>query len=129
MTCFQRDVDQLFANGKQVYRGYVDDPRATDHAWMETTAFHFHCNAELGSMLPLKAGDDAKAVTWLDVSSDEERYEHLYASHKEWVDRIWQNMRRKMGESSNKGSDKADGPPLATVRPVSRHSIAVAGNL
>lgn len=26
----------------QVYRGYVDDPRNTDNAWMETTAFNFH---------------------------------------------------------------------------------------
>ena len=22
--------------------GYVDDPRNTDNAWMETVAFHFH---------------------------------------------------------------------------------------
>ena len=25
-----------------VIRGYVDDPRNTDNAWMETVAFNFH---------------------------------------------------------------------------------------
>ena len=71
-----------------VYRGYVDDPRNTDNAWMETTAFHFHCGAELGAMLPLRAGDDAGNVTWLDVDDCEVRYAELYASHKSWVDRV-----------------------------------------
>ena len=36
-------VAALFDSGKEVYRGYVDDPRNTDNAWTETTAFHFHC--------------------------------------------------------------------------------------
>ena len=26
----------------QIYAGYVDDPRNTDNAWMETVAFNFH---------------------------------------------------------------------------------------
>ena len=26
----------------QVYKGYVDDPRNTDNAWMETVAYNFH---------------------------------------------------------------------------------------
>ncbi len=26
----------------KVYRGYVDDPRNTDNAWMETVACNFH---------------------------------------------------------------------------------------
>ena len=30
-------VDDLFNQEKIVYRGYVDDPRNTDYAWMETT--------------------------------------------------------------------------------------------
>lgn len=31
-------IDQLFSNGQQVYRGYMDDPRNTDNAWIETVA-------------------------------------------------------------------------------------------
>ena len=26
----------------QIYKGYVDDPRNTDNAWMETQAMNFH---------------------------------------------------------------------------------------
>ena len=71
-----------------MYRGYVDDPRNTDNAWMETTAFHFHCGPELATMLPLRAGDDAAHVTWLRVDAGEPRYVNLYASHREWVDSV-----------------------------------------
>ena len=46
----------------------VDDPRNTDNAWMETTAYHFHCSNELGALLQLRAGDDAGQVTWLDIN-------------------------------------------------------------
>ena len=35
-------VDEFFAGGEEVYKGYVDDPRNTDNAWMETVAFSFH---------------------------------------------------------------------------------------
>lgn len=62
-----------------VYQGYVDDPRNTDNAWMETTAKHLHLDGELASQLSLQAGDDAKSVQWLSVSS--EALDNLYASH------------------------------------------------
>ena len=62
---FEALTDELFANGRVVFQGYVDDPRNTDHAWMETVAFHFHCNEELATMLPLKAGDDAGQASHL----------------------------------------------------------------
>ena len=29
-------ADKLFSDGKLLYQGYVDDPRNTDNAWMET---------------------------------------------------------------------------------------------
>ena len=47
--------EELFADAdrKVVYRGYVDDPRNTDNAWVETTAYHLHCERELGGLLPL----------------------------------------------------------------------------
>ena len=61
---------------------------------METTAYHFHCNDSLANALPLKAGDDAKDVTWLDVDvSAESRYRDLYASHRDWVDRVAEKMK------------------------------------
>ena len=44
-------IDALFSSGSVVYRGYVDDPRNTDNAWMETTATHCHCDELLASKL------------------------------------------------------------------------------
>ena len=41
-THFQKLLGEFFEGGKEIYRGYVDDPRNTDNAWMETIAFHFH---------------------------------------------------------------------------------------
>ena len=37
----------LFEQTNLVYRGYVDDHRNTDNAWMESTAMLFHCDAEV----------------------------------------------------------------------------------
>lgn len=71
-------------NGVVVYSGYVDDPRNTDHAWMETIATHFHCDRELGEMLPLGAGKDELAVKWVEFGSSE--HHGMYASHKTLVD-------------------------------------------
>ena len=56
---FKASLDALFDRGKEIYSGYVDDPRNTDNAWMETTAFHFHCSDAVARRLPLRAGDDA----------------------------------------------------------------------
>ena len=81
-------VAALFESGKEVYRGYVDDPRNTDNAWTETTAFHFHCSAELGAQLRLSARDDARGVAWLDVDHEEERYRNLYGAHRALVDKV-----------------------------------------
>jgi len=78
-------VDKFFQGGEVVYSGYVDDPRNTDNAWMETVAFNFHDDSgeEVGK-LPLQAGDDAGAIQWMKLSSQVS----LYASHKEFVEKV-----------------------------------------
>lgn len=85
-------LDKLFAvtNGRVVYRGYVDDPRNTDNAWMETCAVHFHCDTELGQQLALEAGYDAVAVQWIDIVKGGEAFEGLYATHRGMV---WEGVR------------------------------------
>jgi ADP-ribose pyrophosphatase len=65
--------------GDFVYQGYVDDPRNTDHAWMETTAKHLHFEHETAEKMDLQAGDDARAVRWLALTRESVR--NLYASH------------------------------------------------
>jgi ADP-ribose pyrophosphatase len=69
----------------EIYRGYVDDPRNTDHAWMETTVKHKHLDAALAAKLEPKAGDDAAAVQWLALTDD--NLDALYASHGDFVRR------------------------------------------
>ena len=62
----------------QIYSGYVDDPRNTDNAWIETVAVNFHDESgEAFDKIKLCAGDDAGDVAWkeLNVSLP------LYASH------------------------------------------------
>jgi len=66
-------------HGRMIYRGYVDDPRNTDHAWMETTAKHLHLSDETAEKMNLFAGDDARAVTWLPLLP--QNVHALYASH------------------------------------------------
>ena len=65
--------------GCLVYQGYVDDPRNTDHAWMETTAKHLHLDPETASRLEPVAGSDARAVRWFPLTP--ESVGNLYASH------------------------------------------------
>ncbi len=60
----KRGLTRLFIElifSLKIYKGYVDDPRNTDNAWMETVAVNFH--DEDGSSLsrfPLEAGSFAK---------------------------------------------------------------------
>ena len=82
---FEALTEQLFNNGREVYRGYVDDPRTTDNSWIETVVFHYHCKPEIGDKLSLRAGDDAGRAKWLDIGEDSE-YVNLWASHKKFVD-------------------------------------------
>jgi hypothetical protein len=78
-------LDRIFANPiETLYKGYVDDPRNTDDAWMETEAVHYN-----GDDLDwqLHAGDDAAAVQWMTITDDIK----LYASHRDFVLRARQS--------------------------------------
>ncbi|XP_028842642.1 ADP-ribose pyrophosphatase, mitochondrial [Denticeps clupeoides] len=85
----QQHISQLFSSpGLQVYIGYVDDPRNTDNAWMETVAVNFHDEPGTSvSLLPLHPGDDAGLVSWMDVDSAQ----RLYASHSHFLETVAKN--------------------------------------
>lgn len=81
-------------NLKVVYEGYVDDPRSTDNAWIETTAYHFHCTDEIAKQLKLGHGTDAAKAMWLKVDpKTEDRYARLWANHRDWVDEVALRMK------------------------------------
>lgn len=74
----QTNLGIFFNAGIEVYKGYVDDPRNTDNAWMETVAMNFHDEkANFVGHMKLHAGDDAINVQWMDMGEDIA----LYANH------------------------------------------------
>ncbi|RXN12859.1 ADP-ribose mitochondrial-like protein [Labeo rohita] len=82
----QKRISELFNSaGLQMYKGYVDDPRNTDNAWMETVAVNFHDESGNSvSELPLQAGDDAGQVSWIDIDSSLA----LYANHLHFLETV-----------------------------------------
>ncbi|EGD83009.1 ADP-ribose pyrophosphatase [Salpingoeca rosetta] len=75
-------IKDSFDHGIMVYEGYVDDPRNTDIAWLETTAVVFHDDDGTSfEQFDLKAGDDAGDVAWVSI----EPKMQLYASHYSYV--------------------------------------------
>ena len=70
-----------------VYRGYVDDSRNTDNAWLETCAFVFDLPHDLSKddLQLFVGGSDAKAVKWIPIRDGQPDFDKLYASHKPMV--------------------------------------------
>ncbi|KAF7273027.1 ADP-ribose pyrophosphatase, mitochondrial [Rhynchophorus ferrugineus] len=83
-------ITDFFLRGTEVYKGYVDDPRNTDNAWIETIAMNFHDEdcTHVGKF-NLKAGDDAGDVRWLDIDKDL----NLYASHSTFIETVARNLK------------------------------------
>lgn len=78
-------INNFFETGQEIYKGYVDDPRNTDNAWMETVAYNIHDNTgQVVGNINLEAGDDARNVRWIDISNEL----ILYASHKDFVMKV-----------------------------------------
>jgi ADP-ribose pyrophosphatase len=97
-------LDDVFKDGgRQIYRGYVDDPRNTDNAWMETTAYLFYIEDNLASRLTLSGGSDALAAKWLDVDGEllKRGAQTLYADHKDFVLRALEQEQDYLGTKRN----------------------------
>ena len=85
LPVLKKMVEEFFAGGEEVYKGYVDDPRNTDNAWMETVAFSFHDSTGFSiGKFPLQAGDDAANICWMPLN----RKVSLYASHKDMLELV-----------------------------------------
>uniref|UniRef100_A0A8D8LNC4 ADP-ribose pyrophosphatase, mitochondrial n=2 Tax=Cacopsylla melanoneura TaxID=428564 RepID=A0A8D8LNC4_9HEMI len=82
-------VSELFAKSEPVYKGYIDDARNTDNAWMETVALHAHDPTGSNvAKLNLIAGDDAVDVKWMPV----EAKTTLFANHNDLIRIVAHNM-------------------------------------
>jgi ADP-ribose pyrophosphatase len=76
-------VELDMAQAEPVYQGFVDDPRTTDHAWIESTVKHLHLEGEAANNLKLEASSDALSVSWMPIT--ERSLRKLYASHGYFV--------------------------------------------
>ncbi|XP_038676461.1 ADP-ribose pyrophosphatase, mitochondrial-like isoform X2 [Scyliorhinus canicula] len=83
----RRLFQSIFSNekAKEVFAGYVDDPRNTDSAWVETVATNFHDDTgDSVGQLDLQSGDDAGHVQWSDIDQKLQ----LYATHSHFLKRV-----------------------------------------
>lgn len=74
-----------FGQGITIFRGYVDDPRNTDNAWMETVAVNYHDNTgDSFAKFPLAIGrvesNKSSATKWIAVDENKD----FFANH-EWI--------------------------------------------
>ncbi|KAM9678694.1 ADP-ribose pyrophosphatase, mitochondrial isoform 2-T2 [Trichechus inunguis] len=97
----EEQLQKLFSQEHLViYKGYVDDPRNTDNAWMETEAVNYHDETgEIMDSLTLEAGDDAGRVKWVDISDKLK----LYASHSQFIKLVAEKREAHWSEDSDPG--------------------------
>ncbi|XP_059865742.1 transient receptor potential cation channel subfamily M member 2 [Delphinus delphis] len=86
---FWPSFESLLTQGMEVYKGYVDDPRNTDNAWIETVAVSVHfpdqSDVELKSLNShLYSCDAGVSIRWQVV---DERIP-LYANHKAILQKV-----------------------------------------
>ncbi|KAG8511645.1 ADP-ribose pyrophosphatase, mitochondrial [Galemys pyrenaicus] len=94
----EEQLHKLFSQKHLViYQGYVDDPRNTDNAWIETEAVNYHDKTgEIMDNLILEAGDDAGKVKWVDISDKLK----LYASHSQFIKIVTEKQDAHWSEDS-----------------------------
>ncbi|XP_012502621.1 PREDICTED: ADP-ribose pyrophosphatase, mitochondrial isoform X2 [Propithecus coquereli] len=95
----EEQLHKLFSQEHLViHKGYVDDPRNTDNAWMETEAVNYHDETgEIMDNLTLEAGDDAGRVKWVDISAKLK----LYASHSQFIKLVAEKRDAHWSEDSD----------------------------
>ncbi len=89
----ETDVELDMSHGLEVYKGYVDDRRNTDHAWIETTVRVLHLSPSEAATLHPHAKDDAKKWKWAPITPDMK----LYASHTAFANAAAKILREARG--------------------------------
>ena len=81
-----------FSQAPVIYEGYVDDPRNTDNAWIETTVAHI----KLPETVKIKIGEgkdekiETKGKAWKELTP--EFIKSMYASHGKFVELALNNL-------------------------------------
>ena len=69
----------IHRRARLAYQGYVDDPRNTDNAWVESLLFVVPLTEKESQRINVRAADDATAAGW--VQLDGSTIRSLYAGH------------------------------------------------
>lgn len=92
-------VDMDMCDAQEIYKGYVDDPRNTDNAWMETGVFHKHLDNHTSLKIqkkPLVSEEQEETkgkIAW--VFWDDPRIKNLYASHSYFLKLVFDKIPQK----------------------------------
>lgn len=66
----EEGLPMMIQNAVEIYKGYLDDHRNTDNAWVETVAMNFHDETkEVVSGMEFEAEEGESMVVWQEVSS------------------------------------------------------------
>jgi ADP-ribose pyrophosphatase len=99
-------ADLDMSTGRTLYRGFVDDPRNTDNAWMETVVVHRHLSAEEARALRFGTGGlesgEVQAIQWVDASDS--LLDDMYASHTQFVRAALADLRAVRAEAGPAGA-------------------------
>ena len=85
-------LDEIFSKGDVLYSGPTfDDPRTTDHAWIETYVVHYHLSYNLAKKIKLTPQEgENSAVQWISCNTP-----NLYGDHKHFINLAKKNMKYK----------------------------------
>ena len=82
-----KELKRAMDRGSVIYCGFVDDPRTTDNAWIETYCLHAHVEESVANALNLRTDGtmdkETKGAVWMDVTA--ENMATMYAGHGVWV--------------------------------------------
>ena len=84
LEALQQAFKEIFTTGAELYRGYVDDARNTDHAWFETLATHYHDEkSEALHQLQFKAAEQGVQLRWVEADPSLP----MRSSHLEFIEK------------------------------------------
>ena len=81
-------IEELFIDPIYLHSGYVDDPRNTDNAWIETNVTGVCISKSDKQRLTLKNEDsehNTDSTKWVKIDTHNPDFENLYANHKQFL--------------------------------------------
>jgi ADP-ribose pyrophosphatase len=91
----EKGLAKLVLSSKEIYKGYADDDRNTDNAWMETIAYHFHIEDRALALRFAGTNTEMKAGSrhWLTLPYAPGT--PFYGTHKSLVDKMFKSWNAK----------------------------------